>query len=81
MYLGLSNYVGNLRRLGFSEQDVAGDGSDRLFDAVILHGADGQIAAGLRAHREAGADHVALQVIGADDPLPGYRALAAALGL
>lgn len=81
MYLGLTNYVSNLRRLGFSEQDVAGDGSDRLFDAVILHGADGQIAAGLRAHREAGADHVALQVIGADDPLPGYRALAAALGL
>jgi probable F420-dependent oxidoreductase len=81
MYLGLSNYVANLRRLGFTEQDVSGDGSDRLFDAVILHGADGQIAAGLRAHREAGADHVALQVIGADDPLPGYRALAAALGL
>ena len=80
MYLGLSNYVSNLRRLGFSEQDVAGDGSDRLFDAVILHGGDEQIAAGLRAHREAGADHVALQVIGADDPLPGYRALAVALG-
>jgi probable F420-dependent oxidoreductase len=80
-YLGLTNYVSNLRRLGFSEQDVAGDGSDRLFDAVILHGGSEQIAAGLRAHREAGADHVALQVLGADDPLPGYRQMAAVLGL
>ena len=81
MYLGLTNYVSNLRRLGFSEQDVAGDGSDRLFDAVILHGDDERIAAGLRAHLDAGADHVPLQVVGTDDPLPGYRAMAAALGL
>jgi probable F420-dependent oxidoreductase len=81
MYLGLTNYVSNLRRLGFSEQDVAGDGSDRLFDAVILHGDNERIAAGLRAHLDAGADHVAFQVVGTDDPLPGYRAMAATLGL
>ena len=81
MYLGLTNYVSNLRRLGFSEQDVAGDGSDRLFDAVILHGDNERIAAGLRAHLDAGADHVPLQVVGTDDPLPGYRAMAATLGL
>jgi len=76
MYLGLSNYVSNLRRLGFSEQDVTGNGSDRLFDAVILHGENQQIAAGLRAHLDAGADHVAVQVIGTKDPLPAYRVLA-----
>jgi probable F420-dependent oxidoreductase len=81
MYLGLRNYVSNLQRLGFDEADVAGDGSDRLFDEVILHGGTEHLAAGLRAHLDAGADHVALQVIGADDPLPGYRTLAAALGL
>lgn len=80
-YLGLSNYVSNLRRLGFDDADVAGDGSDRLFDEVILHGTADRLAAGLRAHLEAGANHVALQVIGADDALPGYRALAAALAL
>jgi hypothetical protein len=79
MYLGLSNYVSNLRRLGFTEQDVAGNGSDRLFDAVILHGENQQIAAGLRAHLDAGADHVAVQVIGTKDPLPSYRVLAGLL--
>lgn len=78
-YLGLRNYVSNLRRLGFTEQDVEGDGSDRLFDAVIVHGAVEALAAGVRAHLEAGADHVAVQVIGAEDPLPAYRQLSAAL--
>jgi probable F420-dependent oxidoreductase len=81
MYLGLSNYVSNLRRLGFTEEDVRGDGSDRLFDAVIRHGANDAIAAGLEAHLEAGADHVAVQVIGTDDVLPRYRDLAATLGV
>jgi probable F420-dependent oxidoreductase len=82
-YLGLSNYVGNLRRLGFDDTDFADGGSDRLFDALIVHGETAEVAAGLRAHLEAGADHVALQLLAADgtDPLPSYRALAAALGL
>jgi probable F420-dependent oxidoreductase len=80
-YLGLRNYVSNLRRLGFTEQDVQGDGSDRLFDAVIRHGSDESVAAGLRAHLDAGADHVAVQLLGADDELAGYRELAGALGL
>ena len=81
MYLGLRNYVGNLRRLGFGEDEVKGDGSDRLFDAVILHGETADIAAGVRAHLEAGADHVCVQVVGTDDVLPGFRELAGALGL
>ncbi|MFF7979827.1 LLM class F420-dependent oxidoreductase [Streptomyces sp. NPDC007901] len=82
-YLGLSNYVGNLRRLGFDDADFADGGSDRLFDALILHGGTAEVAAGLRAHLDAGADHVTLQLLtDADtDPLPGYRALAEALGL
>ncbi|MFQ3557922.1 LLM class F420-dependent oxidoreductase [Streptomyces gramineus] len=82
-YLNLTNYVGNLRRLGFDDADFADGGSDRLFDALILHGDAARVAEGVRAHHEAGADHVALQLLHlADtDPLPGYRALAAALGL
>ena len=80
-YLGLSNYVSNLRRLGFGDEDFVGDGSDRLFDAVIVHGDVEQVAAGLRAHLDAGADHVTLQVVGDGDPLPAYRELAAALAL
>ena len=81
MYLGLTNYVSNLRRLGFSEEETAGDGSDRLFDAVIAHGPVDVLAAAVRAHLEAGADHVPLQVVGAGDELPVYRELAKALGL
>jgi len=80
-YLGLRNYVSNLHRLGFTEDEVRGDGSDRLFDAVVLHGQTAQVAAGLRAHLEAGADHVCAQIVGADDVLPGLRDLAAALGI
>ncbi|MEU9452682.1 hypothetical protein [Streptomyces sp. NPDC048277] len=84
-YLGLSNYVGNLRRLGFDDADFADGGSDRLFDALILHGGTPKVAEGLRAHLEAGADHVALQLLDGPgdtpDPLPGYRALAEELGI
>ena len=80
-YLGLTNYLSNLRRMGFDDEDFVGNGSDRLFDAVIVHGDVDQVAAGLRAHLDAGADHVTLQVVGEEDPLPTYRALAAALNL
>jgi probable F420-dependent oxidoreductase len=82
-YLNRTNYLNNLRRLGFDDTDFADGGSDRLFDALILHGETSRVAEGVRAHREAGADHVALQLLHpADtDPLPGYRVLAETLGL
>ena len=80
-YLRLSNYVNNLRRIGFTEQDVAGDGSDRLVDELVVHGGADALAAGVRAHLEAGADHVAVQVVGSEDQMSGYRALATALAL
>jgi probable F420-dependent oxidoreductase len=77
-YLGLSNYLANLRRLGFTDDDLSGQGSDRLIDALVAHG-DAEAAALLVAeHYAAGADHVAIQLItepGAD-PLPHYQALA-----
>jgi probable F420-dependent oxidoreductase len=79
-YLGLVNYTSNWRRLGFTDDDLAGSGSDRLVDAVIAHGTAEQVAALLAAHLEAGADHVPVQVLG-DDPLSGYQQLAPALGL
>jgi probable F420-dependent oxidoreductase len=62
-YLGLTNYTNNLRRLGFTDEDLAGDGSDRLIDAVVAHGDAAAIARQLGEHVEAGADHVAIQVI------------------
>lgn len=76
-YLELANYTRSLARLGFTEDDLRGGGSDRLIDALFAHG-DLAAARGLVAgHREAGADHVTLQVI-TDEPLPlrEWRALA-----
>ena len=79
-YLGLVNYTANLRRLGFTDEDLAGRGSDRLVDAVTAHGTVEQVAARLDEHLQAGADHVPVQVLD-DDLLAGYRALAPVLGL
>jgi probable F420-dependent oxidoreductase len=75
MYFGLSNYVSNLRRLGWSDEDLAGEGSDRLIDTLAVHGDAETVARGVTAHLDAGADHVCVQVLG-EDPVPGYRALA-----
>jgi probable F420-dependent oxidoreductase len=73
-YLGTSNYVRNLLRLGFTERDIADGGSDRLIDAVIPHGTAGAVAEAVRAHLDAGADHVCLQPLG--QRVDDYRALA-----
>ena len=79
-YLELRNYTSNLLRFGFSEDDLAGGGSDRLIDAVIPHGTAEQVAEGIRAHLQAGADHVCLQPLGhGPEPLEDLRALAKAL--
>jgi probable F420-dependent oxidoreductase len=82
-HLGLVNYTSNLRRLGWSEEDLSGDGSDKLIDALVAHGSPAEIAGQLTRHLDAGADHVCLHLITEEgtDPLPGYRALAPALGL
>jgi probable F420-dependent oxidoreductase len=74
-YLGLSNYLASLRRLGWTDADLADGGSDALIDALVLHGDAEAIGRGITAHLDAGADHVAIQVLG-PDPLPALRALA-----
>lgn len=81
VYLGLSNYTSNLRRLGFTDDDMANGGSDELVDALVLHGSAVEIAEGLTAHLEAGADQVVVQQLGKEGPdlLPGYEALATVL--
>ncbi|WP_199253873.1 LLM class F420-dependent oxidoreductase [Mycolicibacterium mengxianglii] len=81
-YLGLSNYVNNWRRLGFTADDVETPGSDKLIDAVVAHGTPEAVAERLNAHLEAGADHVAIQVLGSRDELVSTLAeLAGSLGL
>jgi probable F420-dependent oxidoreductase len=79
-YLAATNYLRSLRRLGFSERDLADGGSDRLIDAVIPHGSPEAIAEAVGAHFDAGANHVCLQPIAhAYPPVDDYRSLARAL--
>jgi probable F420-dependent oxidoreductase len=80
LYLGMSNYRSNVLRHGFDGSDVADGGSDRLIDAVIPHGSAAQVAAAIRQHFDAGADHVAVQVLGESGPPErGWAAVAAEL--
>jgi probable F420-dependent oxidoreductase len=80
-YLGLVNYTNNLRTLGFDDADLTGGGSDRLIDALVMHGDPAAVSAGLGRHLDAGADHVAINLITAPgaDPVAGFTALAGAL--
>jgi probable F420-dependent oxidoreductase len=82
-YLGLVNYTSNLRRLGWSEADLSGAGSDALIDTLVAHGSPAEVVRQLTRHLDAGADHVCVQLItqAGADPLPGYAALAPALEL
>ncbi len=82
-YLSLTNYTTNLRRLGFTEQDVAGEGSDRLIDALVVYGDDAEIRRRFEEHHQAGADHVAVNLIPGPgtDLDAGFRRLAGVLRL
>jgi probable F420-dependent oxidoreductase len=81
-YLALPNYANNLRRLGWSDEDVAGEGSERLVDGVIAIGDVDTIVRRIRDHLDAGADHVCVQLReekSTDPALAAYRELAAAV--
>ncbi|HEY4451780.1 MAG TPA: TIGR03620 family F420-dependent LLM class oxidoreductase [Solirubrobacteraceae bacterium] len=80
LYLGLRNYAQGLVRLGFTERDLADGGSDRLIDAVIPQGTAEQVGEIVRAHLDAGADHVCVQPLGEEGiPRQSWTALANAL--
>jgi probable F420-dependent oxidoreductase len=59
-YLGLPNYLANLRRLGYGEEDLAKPGADRLVDDLVAWGDGPAVRERLRALLAAGADHVTL---------------------
>jgi probable F420-dependent oxidoreductase len=65
IYTGLPNYRNSWLREGFAEDDLVRGGSDRLKQALVVGGEEA-IAARVREHLDAGADHVCLQVLGAD---------------
>ena len=78
-YLRLTNYVNNLRRLGYTDEDVTGAGSDRLVDDIVACGDLKQIGSRIQAHLDAGADHVSVQVLAEDAkalPMEQWRTLA-----
>ncbi len=81
-YLNLPNYSNNWKRQGFTDSDLADGGSDRLVDALVVWGDEATIAARVQEHRDAGADHVCIQVLTGnlgDFPADQWRALAPAL--
>jgi probable F420-dependent oxidoreductase len=81
-YLNLSNYLNNWKRLGFTDEDIAKPGSDKLIDAVVAHGSADDVAKRLNEHLDAGADSVLIQVLGGKDKLlPTLTELARPLGL
>ena len=79
-YLSLPNYTNALSRYGLDSSDLSGEGSERFLDQAVIWGSDDAIRAGIDAHLEAGADHVAIQVLSADAgdhlPLEEWRQMA-----
>ncbi len=82
IYLDLPNYMNNLRRFGITDDDLADGGSDRLVDTIVAWGDADAIHARVHAHLDAGADHVAVQVVTGERgalPLAEWRELAPVL--
>ncbi len=81
-YLRTPNYASNLKRMGWTDADLSGQGSDAVIDAVVAWGDVDRIAVRVRQHLDAGADHVCVQVVTGDDgdvALEQLRELAPAL--
>ncbi len=81
-YLGLPNYTNNLRRLGWGDDDLLDGGSDKLVDAIVVWGSLDDVVGRVRAHLDAGANHVCVQVLPGDAnelPLTAWRELASAI--
>jgi probable F420-dependent oxidoreductase len=81
-YLSLSNYRRTLERHGFTAAELESGATDEAVDALVPHGAPAHLAAAVRSHLDAGADHVCVQILPAsDDPLSALESLASELGL
>jgi len=80
-YLALPNYRNNWLRLGFTQDDLAGQGSERFLDAMVAWGDEASIRTRIDAHYAAGADHVCLQPFDpTGGPLPDWKAIEAFAG-
>jgi probable F420-dependent oxidoreductase len=72
IYTGLENYRNSWRRLGFDDEDFVRGGSERLCDAMVVHGDEDAVLENVNEHRAAGADHVCLQVLGDETLAPPF---------
>jgi probable F420-dependent oxidoreductase len=79
-YMAMTNYRNNWLRIGFTEADLADGGSDKFIDAMVLWGDAPTIARGLRAHFDAGANHVCIQPVHAEGDTEARDRTLAALG-
>jgi probable F420-dependent oxidoreductase len=80
IYLRLPNYTNSLKRQGFTDEDFRDGGSDRLVDALVAWGDVDAVLDRVSEHREAGASHVSLQVLGPEGlPRKEWRAIAEAM--
>jgi probable F420-dependent oxidoreductase len=82
MYLNAPNYVNNLLRLGYKQEEIDNGGSDRIVDDIVAWGDSARIKQRVDEHLQAGADHVCIQVLTADRNVPAraeWRELAPAL--
>lgn len=61
-YTRLPNYTNNLKRFGFTEEEITHQ-EDRLVDAIVAWGSIDTVTAAVKSHLDAGADHVCIQVL------------------
>ena len=81
-YFAMPNYTNNWKRLGFTDEEIANGGSNRLIDALVAWGDEATIASRVQEHHDAGASHVCIQVLTDDPrtmPLEQWRILAPVL--
>ncbi len=71
-YTGLENYQNSWRRLGFGDEDFVRGGSERLCDALVVHGDENVVMERINDHRRGGADHVCLQVLSDETNAPPF---------
>lgn len=61
-YTKLPNYTNNLKRFGFTEQEISNQ-EDRLVDAIVAWGSTDSIVSRIKEHLDSGANHVCVQVL------------------
>lgn len=77
VYLDLPNYANNLMRFGYTEEEIT-NADDRVVDAIVAWGTLDDVLERVKAHHDAGADHVCIQVLEADRaaiPTDAWRAI------